>query len=255
MAKNSFIIFTDYMRHLKLLNMEQRGVLITALTCYQLGEELPDMDDVTLMAFSFIAQDMDNNNAKYDKVCKARSEAGKKGGRPKKANALEEKQTKAKKPKGFSEKQTKAKKADNDNDNDNENDNDNDNNIYISGKPDASTKKLSFEDAYKVMDLYNSICHMMPKCTHYTDKRVKAINTRLKKYTIADFEKVFTVASESEFLTTKWKCNIDWLINENNMIKVLEGNYTDKKKPGNKFINFDQRQYSNDLEKQFLGIK
>ena len=66
--KNSFIFYADYMRHLELLTMEQRGVLITALSCYQLGEDLPEMDGVTTMAFSFIAQDIDKNNEKYDRT-------------------------------------------------------------------------------------------------------------------------------------------------------------------------------------------
>lgn len=74
--KNSFIFYTDYMRHLELLNMEQRGVLITALSCYQLKTELPDMDAVTNMAFSFIAQDMDANDKKYaEKTEKAKKAA------------------------------------------------------------------------------------------------------------------------------------------------------------------------------------
>ncbi|MCR5323566.1 MAG: DUF6291 domain-containing protein [Lachnospiraceae bacterium] len=118
MEKNSFIFYTDYKQHLELLSNEQRGILIMALTCYQLGEDLPEMDSVTQMAFSFIRQRMDIDNAKYEETCKARSEAGKKGGRPRKAAAFAEDDEKANKANGFFEKQTKAKKADNDNDND-----------------------------------------------------------------------------------------------------------------------------------------
>ena len=66
MEKNSFIFYTDYMKHLDILDMEQRGVLITALASYQLRQELPEMDKVTAMAFSFISQDMDINDKKYE---------------------------------------------------------------------------------------------------------------------------------------------------------------------------------------------
>ena len=128
MAKTSFILYTDYIDQLALLSMEQRGILLTAIMYYQDGRELPEMDLVTQMAFSFIASRMKTNNEKYEETCKRRSENGKKGGRPKKeepeteteekqmeiekANAFSEKQTKAKKANAFSEKQTKAKKAD-----------------------------------------------------------------------------------------------------------------------------------------------
>lgn len=129
MAKNSFILYTEYIDQLELLTMEQRGVLMTAIMFYQDGRELPEMDAVTKMAFSFISSRMKINNDKYDETCKKRAENGKKGGRPKKededdiseekqeesekANGFSEKQTKAKKANGFSKKQTKAKKPDN----------------------------------------------------------------------------------------------------------------------------------------------
>ena len=42
------------------------------------------------------------------------------------------------------------------------------------------------------------------------------------------------MAEDSDFLSGrngKWtSCNFDWLINENNMVKVLEGNYKNKGK-------------------------
>ena len=72
-------------------------------------------------------KDLDRNQAKYEETCRKRREAGSKGGRPPKANADGENQTKAKKPNGFSKNQAKAKKPDNDNVNDNENENDNEN--------------------------------------------------------------------------------------------------------------------------------
>ena len=56
------------------------------------------------MAFSFIRERMDRDNAAYMEKVEKRREAGKLGGRPK-ANAYDENQTKAKKANGFSEKQ------------------------------------------------------------------------------------------------------------------------------------------------------
>ena len=89
--KNTFIMYTDWMAHIKWLNMEQRGVLLTAIMSYQMGENVPEMDGAVNMAFSFICADMERNNAKYEAICEKLREAGLKGGRPKKVEELKAK--------------------------------------------------------------------------------------------------------------------------------------------------------------------
>ena len=84
------------------MDMEQRGKLFTAILCYAAGEEIPELDAAADMAFSFIQDRMDRDNATYMQKCEKRREAGKLGGRPK-ANGFSEKQTKAKKANGFCE--------------------------------------------------------------------------------------------------------------------------------------------------------
>ena len=130
--KNSFVLYTEYAKHLSLLSMEQRGVLFTAIMAYETGEDLPEMDGMTQMAFSFISEQLSRDKDKYETTCKRRSEAGRQGGRPKESESeekqelseeSEEKQElseESKKSKCFSEKanenngkQTKAKKTDN----------------------------------------------------------------------------------------------------------------------------------------------
>ena len=113
--KNSFVMYTDYMEQISMLKREQRGDLFTAIMAYADNAELPDMDDVTRMAFCFIKSQMDRDKNKYLDTIEKRREAGKQGGRPK-ANGNDDK---AKKANGFSENQTEAKKPDNDNVNDN----------------------------------------------------------------------------------------------------------------------------------------
>ena len=115
MAKNSFIIYTEYMEHIEMLDMEQRGVLMTALMCYQMEQELPEMDGMTKMCFSFIKARIDRDNEAYAEKCRKNAENGAKGGRPK-ANGSTEKRTVSEKANGFSENPTKAKKADTDTD-------------------------------------------------------------------------------------------------------------------------------------------
>lgn len=89
--KNSFVLYTEYAKHLELLSMEQRGVLFTAIMAFETGEEMPEMDGMTKMAFSFISEQLSRDKEKYESICKKRSAAGQSGGRPK-ANADAEKQ-------------------------------------------------------------------------------------------------------------------------------------------------------------------
>lgn len=126
-SKESFIIYTSYEKNFSLLNMEQRGVLITAMMCYQLGKEMPEMDALTEMAFSFIKDDMDRNTQSYEEKCEKNRKNGQRGGRPKteKPNGYFEN---PEKPNGFTEKPKKPNGYfENPNDNDNEYDNENDN--------------------------------------------------------------------------------------------------------------------------------
>ena len=140
--KDSFVLYTEYEEHLSLLTMEQRGVLITAIFCFQSNKALPKMDSSTYMAFSFIKKQLERDNAKYEEVYRKRQEAGKLGGRPK-AKGLDEK---AKKANGFSEKQTKAKKPvyeyEYDNVNEDENDYDYNSEVVIVEKPTKISKKF-----------------------------------------------------------------------------------------------------------------
>ena len=149
--KNSFVIYTDYMEQVELLTMEQRGILFTSIMAYASEKELPDMDGMTKMAFSFIKATMGRDMEKYRQTVEKRKEAGKLGGRPK-ADGSSEKQSKAKKANGFSEKQDKAKKPDNDSVNDNDNVNVNDKKTYTCAFEalwDAYPRKKEKAMAYK----------------------------------------------------------------------------------------------------------
>ena len=119
--KESFVLYVKYLENIEMLSMEQRGILITSLMRYVADKEVPEMDGMTVMAYSFIRSQIDRDFEKYEETCRKRAEAGKLGGRPKEANGFSEKQMKAKKANGFSEKQNNP---DNECDNDNENDND-----------------------------------------------------------------------------------------------------------------------------------
>lgn len=89
-------------------------------------------------------------------------------------------------------------------------------------------------DYQGIVDLYNETCVSLPSVRSLTDKRKRALKARLKNYSIEDLKKVFQKAEKSSFLngsTDKWSgATFDWLIKEDNIVKVLEGNYDDKPK-------------------------
>lgn len=108
--QKGFIVHDESFRSFERLSDERLGKLFRAMYKYASGEPahtFPD-DEVLDIIFENIRDRMDRDAMRYAETCKARSEAGKKGGRPKKANGFSEK---AKKANGFFEKQTKAKKA------------------------------------------------------------------------------------------------------------------------------------------------
>lgn len=83
-----------------------------------------------------------------------------------------------------------------------------------------------------IPDSFNALCPSLPKMTKITDKRKKTINARLKDYPPDVLETAFKKAEASSFLTgnndRRWTADFDWLMNENNLIKVLEGKYDNK---------------------------
>lgn len=122
-----FIVYHSYRECFEDLSDEEVGILFKAMLSYSETGEMPEMPKPLKVAFRFIKQQMDANKEKYIEKCNKRSEAGAKGGRPRKetqeekANGFSEDELKAKKANGFSEKQTKAKKADKEEDKEEDN--------------------------------------------------------------------------------------------------------------------------------------
>ena len=87
-------------------------------------------------------------------------------------------------------------------------------------------------DYQKIANMYNDICISFSKVSKLSDARKKSIKARLNTYNYDDFKTLFTKAEASDFLKGKnsrdWQANFDWLIKDNNMAKVLDGNYDNK---------------------------
>lgn len=96
--KDSFVLYTDYAEYLSILSTEQRGLLFTAILAYADDKPIPEMDDLTKMAFLGISLQMKHERElveRHEEEIRTLqeeleaererfSEYGKKGGRPKK---------------------------------------------------------------------------------------------------------------------------------------------------------------------------
>lgn len=88
--KKSFVVYSDYLQHVEMLDMEQRGRLFTALLRYAETGEVEDLDGMTAMAFSFMRAQIDRDTAKWEETRLRRSLAGRKGGLARAARAAAE---------------------------------------------------------------------------------------------------------------------------------------------------------------------
>jgi len=213
--KKSFVMYTDYWKHIKLLTMEQRGILLSAIMQHVAGDEVIQLDDVTQMAFSFITEQIDRDAEKYQKTIEKRKEAGKLGGRPK-----------AKKANGFSEKQTKAKKADNDNVTVNVTDN-------VIKKESVKKKATAFSPPTR------------QEVSDYVQE---------KGYSNVDVERFIDYYTANGWMVGKNKMK-DWKAAVRNWGRSELATKPNNTK-GNKFLNFEQRQYSaEELERICTSIQ
>lgn len=118
-------------------------------------------------------------------------------------------------------------------------------------------------DYQQIADMYNATCVSFPRLTRLSEKRKRAIKARLRKYSIDDIKRGFELAEESDFLkgenNRNWSATFDWMMNDANMAKILDGNYKNKdakqsKPPVSRNLNnFERRGYDMDsLEEQLL---
>ena len=93
--------------------------------------------------------------------------------------------------------------------------------------------KKDAEMADAIVSVWNqTLTPVLPSVSRLTDKRTKHINAQIKNYpNIEYWQSCFEKVKASDFLTGRscdWKCNFDWVLNENNRTKIMEGNYDNK---------------------------
>ena len=101
---------------------------------------------------------------------------------------------------------------------------------HIREEEDKANKPETSNKPQQLADRYNAICTSLPKVVRLTDKRRRAVRLIYGKgYTPEQLDEVFRKAQSSSFCTGQndrhWKADFDWLLNESNLVKVLEGKY------------------------------
>ena len=127
------------------------------------------------------------------------------------------------------------------------------NNTSLNNK--ESIREKDSVDYQGVIDVYNETCVSLPSVQKLTDKRKRALKSITKKFSVENLKTVFKKAEESSFLngsSDKWSgATFDWLIKEDNIVKVLEGNYDDK--VSRRKASYDLDAYEKDNLKEIIN--
>ena len=124
------------------------------------------------------------------------------------------------------------------------------NNIYSSCDKSHETTEAIRVPYDEIINIFNDICTCFPKVkvrNNYRDSFIKKMYSNLGIETI---KTVFHMAEESDYLSGrngKWlNCSFDWIIKENNYVKVLEGNYS--RNSDSYYKRNNENRYSSDSE-------
>ena len=233
--RRTFVFNIGWADDMEDLDNEARLKFFDAIIAYAKNGELPDnMTNMEMVIFKSIKRDIDLNNEKFETIKQKRSEAGRKGGQAKQANATFAKQEEAKQANATFAKHNENVYEDvyvNENENENENVP-----LYNGGgiiSPPAQeeiSEHLSLNhQARDFVRFFNEKTEgtCIPQVKKMTEKREIAIGRILHTMGRETMEEVIIKATSPNCIlaTENRGVGIDWFTNEDNAIKVLEGNY------------------------------
>jgi len=214
MAREYFQCYHSYLQQMKGLSDAEFGRLIREALKYSStgqSDPLPGKEEV---AFPFVAFNIDREKQAYEEKCEKLRENGSK--KQMVANGSNCTQMVAN---GSNCREDKEKDKEEDKEKE-----------YI--LPPGEVEARAREDFSEIVSLYNSICKSFPKVLSLSEKRKAAIKARLKVYSVEQFKEMFVKAENSSFLKgandRNWTATFDWLIDDSNFAKVLDGNFDNK---------------------------
>ena len=218
--KASFILYHDSRVIVDMLTDERAGKLLKTIFQYTADGTIPELDEVTAIAFASIRAYLDRDAAKYAETCEKRKTSGMKGG-------IASSKSKQMLPNGSKSKQKQA-----DNDNDNENDND------------IEKEKVKKEKA-----------RFAPPTVEQVREYVKENGYSVDADRFVDFyqSKNWHVGKDK---MTDWKAAVRGWSHRQRQDETAKGQRQAISAKGkNRFVNADQRAYDfDDLEKKLRGI-
>lgn len=264
--KKAFLIYKSDKVLLLDMNREQKGYFFEIIMDYEETDELPEVidDPLVRMAVRIKVDSLKRDKEKYEQTCKRRSEAANKRWNKEKSEAeinnIEINNPEIMQGNAIASDciQNNMQNYTNDGDirnkiyeKDKEKDNDIRDKIKIYDEDtdkEISTSSANAEfrpsvynqpieknhfQAESIVAMYNNICNELPSVQRATKERLIAVENLINKgYKPTDFQKAFEKSQESEFLKHGkdggWSANFDWIIQEKNLVKILEGNYDNK---------------------------
>lgn len=253
---DSFILYTSDYQLIEGLTDEQLGQLTRALFIYARDGEVINLEPVVRMAFVFIKDKIDRNQAKYQKKCeRLRANAQKRWGMQKDANDTEACNPIQKHTKEYKSMQLHTNGCLYDSDSDSDSDSDvsketdilepskeasmqsfSEKNVCAASEPQKSSEKKKSKkgeiDYAAIKDYWNEqhdkTNSAMRRLTLMTDNRKEAIRGRLKDCN-GDISQIYLAidkAMASSYLNAghSW-ASYDWVMTRKYFPKVLEGNY------------------------------
>ncbi len=259
--KNSFILYNDYHRHINRLSDEDAGRLFKAIFVYSMTGEVPPLSDSADMAFSFIQAQLDRDREKFAEVCRRRSENVRKRWEREKSAADKACAEESGNTNVYNCIQSDSTYTDNENENENENENvnenvnENGNDINISAR--GSSLPDIKQEAKKILEAYRQLCPEFTGVGSLTHKRICSVELLLNRYGADTIRSVLRKAHSSSFLRGKnprgWTATFDWIINEENFLKVRDGNYDDREPVRNIGSNGNDDDFDIEKYKQFIN--
>lgn len=252
---DSFILYTSYYAIIEGLTDEQLGQLTRALFIYARDGEVTKLEPVVRMAFSFIKDNIDRNQDKYQAKCEKNRQIALEREKRKREAREKSESTNVHERSRTCEKSTNVhERSPYDNDNEYDNDNDVSNETInkeeinssksISGKPKvdvpekAVRSSVSKIDFAAIKDYWNAkhdeTKSAMRRLTLMSDQRKSNVRARLREYggDVAKVYQAIDIAMASDFMNGKndkgWVASFDWIMHPSNFPKVLEGNYTNE---------------------------
>jgi hypothetical protein len=227
--KTTFVIYSQWQENMDNFPEDVQNEIRKAIFFYAMGRELPEMSPRAEGFFWGIKSQMDANTKKYEELSQKRREAGQKSGESRKTKRTSVDFVEQNEQKG-----TKRTSVDFVEHNDNVNDNDNVNvneNVPLNngGYNIKDTPQENLENkAREFIETYNKLVEgtKIPQA-RVTENRTIRTGKILYKMGWDTMVEVIQKASKSILAKDNMWVGFDWFLDEDNVVKVLEGTYDD----------------------------